>query len=68
VTGALSELFLAVDKHHVAGIAVIVVGAAVALLGAFRVARRLSGAMLVLVAGLAVAVIGILVYTHTIHA
>jgi hypothetical protein len=68
VTAATSELLLTVDKHHVAGLVVLVVGAAIAVFGAVRVVQRLSGAALILTAGIAVAVIGILVFTHTIHA
>lgn len=60
-------LLLAISKHEVAGIAVLVVGVIIALYGVFRVVQRLSGAALVLAAGVAVAVVGALVYTRTIH-
>jgi uncharacterized membrane protein len=61
-------LLLAVDAHRIAGIVVLVAGIALALFGAWRIVQRLSGAALVVAAGLAIAVIGILVYTHTFHA
>ncbi len=60
-------LLLAINKHEVAGIAVLVVGVIIALYGVFRVVQRLSGAALVLAAGVVVAVVGALVYTRTIH-
>lgn len=60
-------LLLAINKHHVAGIVVLVVGVLIVVYGAFRVVQRLSGAALVVAAGVAVAVIGALVYTRTIH-
>jgi hypothetical protein len=59
---------LAVDKHHIIGIAGMVVGVALAGFGVFRIARRLSGAALIVAAGITVAVIAALVYTHTIRA
>jgi hypothetical protein len=43
------------------------VGALIAVFGAVRAAQRLSGAALVALAGVVVLVIGILVFTHTIH-
>ncbi len=64
---SLLVMLLAVDKHKIAGIAVIVVGAIVAVLGIVRAVRRESGAVLVALAGAAVAVIGVLLFSHTIH-
>jgi len=58
---------MTVNKHQIAGIVVIVVGAIVAVFGALRAMRRTSGAALISLAGVAVAVIGILVFTRTIH-
>jgi len=58
---------LAVDKHKIGGIVAIVVGAAVALFGLFRVVQRLSGAAIYLGIGIVIAVLGVLTYTHTIH-
>jgi len=64
----LFSLLFAIDKHRIAGIAVIAVGAIVALYGVLRAFKRVSGAALIGLVGVAVAVIGVLVYTHTIHA
>jgi hypothetical protein len=61
-------LLIAIDKHHIGGIAVIAVGGIVAIYGGLRALRRVSGAALIALAGVAIAVIGVLVYTHTIHA
>jgi len=66
-THTLVLVILAVDKHHIAGIAVVVVGAALAVFGALRALRRASGAALIALAGIAIVVIGVLTYTHTIH-
>jgi len=63
----LPALMLAVDKHKIGGIVAIVVGAAVALFGLFRVVQRLSGAAIYLGIGIVIAVLGVLTYTHTIH-
>jgi hypothetical protein len=61
------SLVLAVDKHRIAGIAVIVLGAIVAIYGVLRAFKRVSGAALIALAGVAVAIVGVLVFTHTIH-
>ena len=61
-------LLLAVDKHHIAGIVVVVLGALVALYGVLRAIKRVSGAALIAFFGLAVVVVGLLVFTHTIKA
>jgi len=61
-------ILASVDKHKIAGIAVIVVGALVAGFGLFRGLKRVSGAALVALAGVAIVVVGVLTYTHTIHA
>lgn len=68
VRTALVPILLSVDKHKIAGIAVIVVGAAVAGFGLFRGLKRVSGAALVALAGVAIVVVGVLTYNHTIHA
>jgi hypothetical protein len=60
-------VMLAVSKHLIAGIVVIVVGALIGLFGAVRAVQRMSGAALTILAGLVIVVIGILVVTHTIH-
>ena len=60
-------VMMTVNKHKIAGIVVIVVGAVVAVFGALQAMRRTSGAALISLAGVAVAVIGILVFTRTIH-
>jgi hypothetical protein len=64
----VAGLILAVDKHKIAGIAAMVVGAVVLLFGVLRTTKRLSGAALVLLAGAVIVIIGVLVATHTIHA
>jgi uncharacterized protein YjeT (DUF2065 family) len=66
-TRHLVSVLFAIDKHHLAGIAVIVVGALVAGFGGFRALKRVSGAALISLAGVAAVVVGVLVYTHTIH-
>lgn len=63
----LLALLLSVGKHKIAGIVVIVVGAIIAVFGVVRALRRLSGAALVALAGVVILVIGILLFTHTIH-
>jgi len=60
-------ILFAVNKHKVAGVIVIVAGAILAVFGGFRAMRRASGAALVGLAGIAVVVIGILVFTRTIR-
>jgi hypothetical protein len=67
-THYLFSLLFAIDKHRIAGIAVIAAGAVVALYGVFRAFKRVSGAALIALVGVAVAVVGVLVYTHTVHA
>jgi len=64
---ALASVVFAVDKHRVAGIIVIVVGAAIVVFGVLRLVRRLTGAALVLLAGAIIVALGILIDTHTIH-
>ena len=61
------SLLFAVDKHHVVGIVVIAVGAIMLIYGVLRALRRVSGAALIALTGVAVAVVGVLVFTHTIH-
>ena len=63
----LTSMLLSVDKHKITGIVVIVVGALIAIFGAVRAMQRLSGAALIAVAGVVIVVIGILVFSHTIH-
>jgi hypothetical protein len=63
----LASVVFAVDKHRIAGIIVIVVGAAIVVFGVVRLVRRLTGAGLVLLAGAIVLALGILIDTHTIH-
>jgi hypothetical membrane protein len=61
------SLLFAIDKHRVAGIVVIVIGALVATYGVLRALKRVSGAALIALSGVAIAVVGVLVSTHTIH-
>ena len=63
----LLPMLLSISKHKIAGIVVIVVGAIIAVFGLVRAMQRLSGAALITLAGVVILVIGILLFTHTIH-
>lgn len=62
----LVSVLIAIDGHHVAGIVVAVVGGLVAIYGVLRGIKRVSGAALIALFGVAVAVVGVLVFTQTI--
>jgi hypothetical protein len=55
-----------IDKHHIAGIVAIVVGALLAIVGGIRFLTRATRAALAPVAGLVILVLGILVYVRAI--
>ncbi|MGA8296588.1 MAG: hypothetical protein WB770_06065 [Acidimicrobiales bacterium] len=55
-----------IDKHHVAGIVAIVVGAALAIVSGIRFATRASRALLAPVAGLIIVLLGVLLYLRLV--
>lgn len=65
-TRTLAVVLAAIDKHHVAGIVAIVVGALLALVGGIRLATRATRAALAPVAGLIILLLGILLYIRAI--
>ena len=65
-TESLAAVLALVDKHHVAGIVGIVIGAVIVIVGGFRVAMRATRAVLVPIVGLAIVLLAVLVYIRTI--
>lgn len=65
-TRTLAVVLANIDKHHVAGIVAIVVGALLAVVGGIRLATRATRAALAPVAGLIILLIGILLYVRAI--
>jgi hypothetical protein len=63
---AVFGLILAMSKHQASGIAAMAVGAIVVLVGGVRVLGKAAGAILVPLAGVALVVIGVLLYTRVI--
>ncbi|HVC24236.1 MAG TPA: hypothetical protein VND23_00630 [Acidimicrobiales bacterium] len=63
-TGA--GILAVMNKHHVAGIVGIVVGVVLIVLGATRVLGRTAAAMLVPLVGIAVALLGVLLYARVV--
>lgn len=63
---SLAVVLARIDKHHVAGIVAIVVGALLAIVGGIRLATRATRAALAPVAGLVIVALGILVYVRAI--
>ncbi len=56
----------ALNKHHFVGVAGMVVGALLVVVGGMRILTKAAGAVLVPVAGLVVVVLGILLYARKI--
>lgn len=55
-----------VNKHHIAGIVAIVLGALAVILGGFRVVGGMAKATLIPLIGVAVVVLGVLTYLKVI--
>jgi hypothetical protein len=67
MTGPIAPAILAtVDKHDLGGTIVVVVGVALVVLGAIRMAAKAASAFLIPLAGLVVLIVGILLFTRTI--
>ena len=62
----LTVITAAVNKHHVAGIVAIAIGAILVIIGGFRVAMRASRAMGVPIFGLVLVLLGVLLYLRAI--
>lgn len=65
-TRTLAVVLAHIDKHHVAGIVAIAVGALLAIVGGIRFATRASRALFAPVAGVIIALLGILLYVRAI--
>ncbi|MGB9113403.1 MAG: hypothetical protein WCF24_11845 [Acidimicrobiales bacterium] len=63
---SLAVVIARIDKHHVAGIVAIVVGALLAIVGGIRLATRATRAALAPIAGVVILVLGILLYLRAI--
>ncbi len=63
---SLFALLATVNKHHLAGIVAIVVGALGVIVGAVRALRQEEAGGLILVAGVVIIVLGILLYVRKI--
>lgn len=63
---AVAGQLLGVDKHHVAGIVAIVIGAVLVLLGLARVFGRMAIGAVVPLIGLVIVIVGVLLFTRTI--
>lgn len=58
------QLIAATNKHHVAGITAIVIGAILVALGFARLAGRIAIGAIVPILGIAIVLIGVLTYTR----
>lgn len=65
-TEVLTAVTATVNKHHVAGIVAIVIGAVLVVVGGFRVAMRASQAMAIPIFGLVLVLLGVLLYLRAI--
>jgi hypothetical protein len=63
---SLAVVLAHIDKHHVAGIVAIVIGALLAIVGGIRLATRATRAALAPVAGIVILLLGVLVYVRAI--
>ncbi|HLX77796.1 MAG TPA: hypothetical protein VKR27_02845 [Acidimicrobiales bacterium] len=62
----LTVVTATVNKHHVAGITAIAIGAILVIIGGLRVATRASRAIGVPIFGLVIALLGVLTYIRAI--
>jgi hypothetical protein len=62
----LDAAIYAMTKHKIGGIVAIIIGAVLLVVGALRVMRRMAGAMVLALIGVAIVIIGILLYAHVI--
>ncbi len=58
------QLIAATNKHHLAGMAAIAVGAILVVLGLLRLAGRVAIGAIVPILGIAIVLIGVLTYTR----
>ena len=67
MSGSLSpEIVATISKHDVGGAIVVVVGVLLVILGGLRMAAKAASAFLIPIAGIAVLVVGTLLFTRTI--
>ncbi len=62
----LSAVLLGVNKHKIVGTGGIIAGVAVVALGALKVIKRTAGALFMATCGLAILIVGVLLYTKVI--